>query len=280
MPEPQRPSVSIVTTCKGRLAFLKRTLAAMLDTGLPVTVVDFDCPEGTRGFLTAHHPEVRVAAVDGQPDFNPAMARNIGALNCTGDMILFLDCDTVLSEGFIKFLDETELSDDAFFTCGLSVQDLTGACLVPRRRFERIVGYDETFTGWGYEDVDLYRRLEARDLQQRIFPPGLMTAIPHSDAMRLEFMGKGNKWAGQRLNCIYSDVKLDIEGAVRRPLRPAERREVRSIVAEALTRARATGQSAPFSVALTTIRVGATPDVAGDAAYSLARVFKYTASLG
>ena len=280
MPGARRISVSIVTTCKGRLAFLQRTLPSMLGTGLPVTAVDFDCPEGTRDFLAANYPTVRIAAVDAQPDFNPAMARNIGARNSTGDMILFLDCDVVLSKGFVEFLDETELSDDAFFTCGLSVQDLTGACLVSRRRFERIGGYDETFTGWGYEDVDLYRRLEARDLQQLNFPTGLMTALPHSDAMRLEFMGKGNKWAGQRLNCIYSDVKLDIEGAMRRPRNPAERQEVRKIVSGALARAKATGQAAPFSVELKTIPVDATPDVARDAAYSLARVFTYTATLG
>ncbi len=252
----------------------------MLDAGLPVTVVDFDCPEGTRTFLATHYPAVRVAAVDHQPEFNAAMAHNIGARNSTGDMILFLDCDVVLNAAFAKFLDETEFSDDEFFTCGLSVQDLTGACLVARRRFERIGGYDEVITGWGYEDVDLYRRLEARGLQQRAFPPDLMTAIPHSDAMRLEFTGKGNKWAGQRLNCIYSDVKLDIEGALRRPLGSAERHELRKIVSEALARARTTGQPAPFSVALNTIRVDATPDVAADAAYSLARVLSYTASLG
>lgn len=107
-------------TCEGRLAFLRQTLPLMLRTRLPMTVVDFDCPDGTRGFLAANYPAVRVAAVDGQPD--------------------------------------------------------------------------KAITGWGYEDVDLYRRLQARDLRQRPFPQGLMTALPHSDAMRLEFLGKSNKW--------------------------------------------------------------------------------------
>ncbi|MGH7125160.1 MAG: glycosyltransferase family 2 protein [Stellaceae bacterium] len=253
----------------------------MLNTGLPVTVVDFDCPNGTRGYLAANFPSVRVAAVDGQPIFNPALARNIGARNSTGDTILFLDCDVMLTERFANFINESEFSDDEFFTCGLSIQDLTGLCLVERRRFDRIGGYDEVFAGWGYEDVDLYRRLEARGMQQRHFPPGLMTAIPHSDAVRLEFRGNGhNKWAGQRLNAIYSDVKLDIEGAVRRSLNPAERQEVRNIVAAALERAAATNQPAPFAVSLKTLQVRATPDVAHDAAYSLGRVFHYTVALG
>lgn len=275
-----RPVISIVTTCKGRLAFLKRALPQMLATGLPTIVVDFDCPQGTRGFLAENHPAVRVAAVDDKPGFNAAMARNVGAQSSTSDMILFLDCDVVLSDAFAGFLDETEFSDHAFFTCDLSVQDLTGSCLVSRSWFDRIGGYDEMFTGWGYEDVDLYRRLEARGLQHRFFPPRLMAAIPHSDAIRLEFRGIGNKWAGQRLNSIYSDVKLDIEGAVRRPLSPAERQEVRKTVSEALHRARMTGKAADFSVRLKAIRVDATPDLAADIAYSLARVFHYTASFG
>jgi hypothetical protein len=35
-------SVAIITTCKGRLAFLKQTLPLMVATGFPVTVVDYD----------------------------------------------------------------------------------------------------------------------------------------------------------------------------------------------------------------------------------------------
>lgn len=280
MPSTPRPSFCIVTTCNARLAFLKQTLPLMLGTGFPVTVVDFDCPDGTRQFLAANFPAVRVAAVDSQTLFNPAMARNIGARNSTGDMILFLDCDVMLSERFAEFLSETKFSDEEFFTCGLATHDLTGLCLVARRRFERIGGYDEAFSGWGYEDVDLYRRLEARDLRQRPFPQGLVTALPHSDAMRLEFMGKGNKWAGQRLNSIYSDIKLDIEGAMRRSLELAERQQLRKIVVDALGRATAAGQPTSLSVSLETFRVRATPDVAQDAAYSLARTLNYTIALG
>src|SRR5260370_36666861 len=97
-----------------------------------------------------------------------------------------------------------------------------------------------------------------------------MSALPHSDAIRLEFRGtRGSKWASQRLNSIYSDVKFDTEGALGRPLTSTERQLIRTNVAKALASAQATGQAARFSVSLQTRQGKATPDVAKDAAYSL-----------
>jgi len=76
------------------------------------------------------------------------------------------------------------------------------------------------------------------------------------------------------------DSRLPIVGAVQRPLSAAERQEIRKIVSEVLGRAKESLQAARFSITLQTIRVDATPDVASDAAYSLAREFHYAASLG
>jgi hypothetical protein len=56
-------SVAIITTCKGRLAFLKQTLPLMVATGFPVTVVDYDCPEGTGDWVAANFPDVNLVRV-------------------------------------------------------------------------------------------------------------------------------------------------------------------------------------------------------------------------
>ena len=48
------PRASIITTCKGRLHHLRRTLPCMLaqgcDFAYEVVVVDFGCPQGTFDF--------------------------------------------------------------------------------------------------------------------------------------------------------------------------------------------------------------------------------------
>ena len=56
------PRLSIVTCCKGRLEFLKRALPTFVaQSDSEVIVVDYDCPDGTKDWVAAHFPDVRVA---------------------------------------------------------------------------------------------------------------------------------------------------------------------------------------------------------------------------
>jgi hypothetical protein len=64
-------AVSLITTCKGRLAHLKETLPAFLaqGAGCEVIVVDYDCPEGAATWVNANHPRDR-SPFDGSPFFD------------------------------------------------------------------------------------------------------------------------------------------------------------------------------------------------------------------
>ena len=61
----------VITTCKGRLEHLKQTLPRWLaEPNVFVTVVDYDCPDGTAAWVKENYPEVEVIHVKNRPKFN------------------------------------------------------------------------------------------------------------------------------------------------------------------------------------------------------------------
>jgi|SRR5579883_844521 glycosyltransferase involved in cell wall biosynthesis len=286
MPTDSQLDGCIVTTCKGRLEFLRQTLPLMIATGLPVTVVDFDCPDGTADYVGQNHPAVNVVHLKNQPIFSLSIARNEGARHSKGALIAFIDSDVMLTEGFGAFVRARERSEDEFFTGDLG-NSLAGQCLVPRGRFDEIGGYDEAIVGWGFEDYDLYSRLTAKGARQELFPSGLMSSIPHAESLRLRFTGENkNRWVSHRINSVYSHIKRDIEGASR-PLTLKERRDLRQMVERVIGRLRASGSGAlAFSLPLKELSLAVTPDVlasdtkAKEGAYHLDCSLTYTLSLG
>ncbi len=154
------PKFSIVTTCKGRLSDLKQTLPTFVaQTGAEVVVVDYDCPDGTRGYVAEHYPEVRIVAVADKPKFNLSQARNAGAAEATGDFLVFLDADIMIAEGLLHYL-ATNVKNRSYGTFGGGVANsVRGSCVVDRVLFEAAGRYDEVIEGYGGEDLDLYSRL-------------------------------------------------------------------------------------------------------------------------
>jgi hypothetical protein len=151
---------SIITTCKGRLDNLKRTLPEFLkQENTEVVVVDYDCPDGTSDYVNRVYPAARVVAVDNKPRFNAANARNIGAAQARGDFLIFLDADVVIAENFIQHIDKL-IKNHSFALFGPPAQNsLRGSCVVWRKDFENIGGYDELLGGYEGEDLELYARL-------------------------------------------------------------------------------------------------------------------------
>jgi len=231
--------LTIVTTCKGRLAYLKQSLPTMLRTGLPVVVVDYDCPDGTRSYVGEHFRAATVVAVDNEATFNLSRARNLGAAAVTTGFIGFFDSDALLQSGFAEALANIPLAEDLF--CVAGDNDLHGQCIVAKAAFEKVGGYDEAMAGWGGEDGDFYLRLLAAGYRRMMLPAGLVTSIAHGDSERLKFTGTGRRADSHRLNVTYGAMKRDIEalqGGAR--LSREERLALRQQVADALRRAGAT----------------------------------------
>ena len=157
---------SVVTTCKNRLQYLMHSLPSFLDQAdAEVIVVDYNCPQRTAELVTEKFPRVRAIRVPDVEGFNLPRARNIGASQAKGSILAFVDADVVLGQNFLAEMGP-KLSRNTF---GIFDEpaELRGTCLVHRAAFDRVQGYDEVVVGYAWEDLDFYRRLNARRLWHR-----------------------------------------------------------------------------------------------------------------
>lgn len=194
-----RPAVSVVVPYYRDQELLDLVLARLRAQrgvlgGLEVVVADDGSPRppetGAPGGAVAAISTVRQA----RGGFRVAAARNLGAANATGRVLLFLDGDTVPEDGYVAALQQvcldgptlavgrrrhawlrghpwppsSELSDPAWLQEGYAATDdlraaddasfrfVLGAVLaLSRAVWEQVGGFDETLTGYGGDDWDL-----------------------------------------------------------------------------------------------------------------------------
>jgi GT2 family glycosyltransferase len=234
-------SFSIVTTCKGRLDHLKQSLPAMIAQGAKeVIVVDYSCPQGTGAFVRANFPSVRVVTVEGETYFSLWKARNAGASVAGGDVLVFVDADTVLAEGAIARMSDSlpkhaygffdHKTSRAFNRSGpaLAANQLKGFHAVPAEAFRRLGGYDEVLEGYAAgADTDLEIRLKTIGIERHLLEPSLVdSVIEHDAASRTENHAEPVR-ISYCTGLLYRSAKRLLLGLERKPELPlATRRQL------------------------------------------------------
>lgn len=166
----QNPTIWFCTTCMGRLSNLRVTLTYNLRAMEPfmqyvrLVLLDYNCPDGTSAWIRRHHAD---ALASGQlvllrsttpAHFHMSHAKNV-AHRCAGDGVLCnLDSDNFLDGDYIRYLREFFRRDNGRAILRCTGNGRGGRVAMRRALFEELGGYDESMTGWGYEDVDIVER--------------------------------------------------------------------------------------------------------------------------
>jgi glycosyltransferase involved in cell wall biosynthesis len=187
--------VSIVTTCKNRWDFLKESLSTWLNRGFAeVVIVDWSSETSVSSQIEKMpHGQnlVSVIRVDGEDIFNAGMARNTGARQLLNEYLLFIDSDMV-----IKNWDLTSgisLVPGRFYHGPHNIPPF-GTSLVRAADFRAVNGYSELYTAYGWEDNDLYNRLETNGLQRCLYDDRIVEHKDHDDELRSQHRDqKGRK---------------------------------------------------------------------------------------
>ena len=185
------PRLSIVTCCKGRLEHLKRALPTFVEqVDSEVIVVDYDCPDRTKDWVTSHFPVVRVVTVSDTPILNISRARNLGAKIARAAWLAFCDADQLLTSSFASDL-------WAWMVPGTFVRTFRSTPSGPVSRpipllceaatFWAVGGYDDAISGWGFEDTELIERLDRCGVRGSLAEEVLVETLPHGNAMRSTF---------------------------------------------------------------------------------------------
>jgi hypothetical protein len=206
------PRSSIITTCKGRLHHLRRTLPSFLQQpDSEVIVVDYDCPDDTSGVCAREFPAVRVVKVDDAPRFNLSRARNLGAEAARGEWLAFFDADVAMAPDFFRRLSpalDARGTFHRFFPNDFRTYSACGSCVVRREDYLAVDRYDEVFAGYSGEDQDLYFRLELSGVKgQKMEFDMLAEIIQHRDQERVRFGVFDTVVRHQQVNDVYCLVK-------------------------------------------------------------------------
>jgi glycosyltransferase involved in cell wall biosynthesis len=188
---------------------------------LETIVVDDGSEDGTRAFLGTRAPDAARLAVLAQANAGPGAARNSGARAAAGERLVFLGDDTVPEPGFLAthaappergrpvavlgytswdaermrvtpllrhlnengtqfgyglIRDPEDVPFNFFYTSNVSL---------PRAAFVASGGFDESFSGAAWEDVELaYRLTRANDPLLLVYRPSARTRHDHPTSLR------------------------------------------------------------------------------------------------
>lgn len=218
--------VSLVAACRDRTGFLQTVLPGWLAAMAPddeIVLVDW-------GTATPDHvpvqlvvealkpkdPRVTVVSVPGAETWVLSRAYNLGLSLARGEWILKVDCDTAIGPHFLDKIilppsvkaaaakraaveseDASAESDDRFFyrfswehARSENEQHLNGVVLARAEDLRRVYGYDERIGTYGWDDSDLYERLEkegaslGHGLAARQMPSDSLAHVKHPDELR------------------------------------------------------------------------------------------------
>lgn len=242
------PLVTFVTTCRGRLAHLRRSLPTFVaQPDAEVVVVDYDCPERSGEWVEQGFPQVKVVRASERPRFELSRARNLGAAAATAPWLCFIDADVCIASDFTARL-RSILAPGCFYQAKPRTIETWGTSISARADFERVGGYDEVLQGWGKDDDDYYARLVLAGVRHSTFPGELLQPISHDDAQRVESYELKDRWLSESINHVYCRAKHDLELLRREPLALELRRRLYDEVRAAVLRAR--GTEGPLQIAI------------------------------
>lgn len=210
----QPSNISIVTTCKGRLHHIQKTLPLLVaHAPAEIILVDYGCPDNVGDWVASNYSSVIVVRVNDDDGFCAARARNFGARAASSPWIFFIDADIQVSADLFTWM-ENHLDQRFFYRAGREdgsrKRDTWGTFICSRKIFEAISGYDEVFRGWGGEDDDMYRRLSYFGLIEAEYPGEFVTPIEHDDVERLTFYAIKERDIHHCINWFYIEAKMQM----------------------------------------------------------------------
>jgi hypothetical protein len=177
---------SVFTGCKDRNDNLVQALPSWLahDEVGEVVIVDWSSKtEVADSIANVRDERVKIIRVSGEAHWAYSLPFNLAAKHTSKEYLLRLDSDVVLKEGFFQ---AHELNYAGYMT-GNDQDDtsLTGMLCVHRDHFFAVNGYNEFMRSYGWEDYDIFGRLELeRNLRHSFFSSGTAYHIPHSNEER------------------------------------------------------------------------------------------------
>jgi hypothetical protein len=190
---PARPGISLVTCCKNRNANLLRALPTWLDQPEidEIVIVDWCSDTPVAEEIAAAgiaDPRLRIARVEDEPRWILSYAFNLGFRLARRDRILKVDADIMLDPGFFA---RNPLPSQSFIAGNWRRAEqgqsfVNGFFYIHRADLMAENGFNEHITTYGWDDDELYERLEAADITRIDVAEGTIRHLDHDDEARID----------------------------------------------------------------------------------------------
>ena len=190
--------LSFCIVCMNRIEHIKLTLEQnILENQLPgveFVLLDYNSTDGLEEWVRCNMKEyldnhilVYYKELHARK-FHRTHSRNMVMKLAEGEIVCNLDADNYLGKGFASFvLDQFSRNRNIFLTSSYNQRDAIGRVCVMRKDFLSINGYNESFSGYGLEDIELYNRLQKNGLTQiYVDNSSFFRAISHTNKLRIE----------------------------------------------------------------------------------------------
>jgi hypothetical protein len=208
------PGVSVVSCCMNRTENLLKALPTWLahERVDEIIIVDWSSREPVATSLAAagiDDPRIRIARVVDEPRWILSFAFNLGFRLARHEAILKLDADITLKP---DFFDLNPLPERSFVAGNWEVADkgqehINGFFYVRLSDLLRVKGFNEYITTYGWDDDDIYGRLQQSGLTRVCVDTKSIYHIPHDDAQRL---GSMQQQPGNALEQLHNDTLFKI----------------------------------------------------------------------
>jgi hypothetical protein len=181
------PGISLFTAIKNRHVNFEEVLQSWLmhKQISEIIIVDWDSEKSLAPLIQKYQDgRIILAEVKNQPKWVLSIAFNLSARLTTRNRLLKMDADVKIMPSFFKCHD---LKPGNFY-CGNwqnrrndNEKHLNGTVYLYRDDFITVNGYNEFIKTYGWDDTDLYKRLQELGLKRNDFEYDTLFHIPHNN---------------------------------------------------------------------------------------------------
>src|SRR6266850_919968 len=222
------PRISFCTTSRNRLHHVRETLPQNIADNrdypnLEFVLLDYNSEDGLGDWVRQELGDEIASGrlsyyLAPQPThFHATHSRNMSIRLASGDIVCVVDADNYTGRGFASYLADHVEPDNFLIGCRIEGDDFVaiddqgcvGRYALYKTTFFDVGGMDEAHVGWGYDDVDMYRRLRAKGYRCQSIEPRYVRCIAHDDDERRKELhyrdigrdktgGDGSVWVNAR----------------------------------------------------------------------------------
>lgn len=200
--------ISFVTVCMNRLEHLKKTLLKNIldnsDDFADFILIDYNSSDGLEKWVSdnfilyLNSGKLKYFKTTEPDFFHRSHSRNLGFKLSDKEIICNVDADNFLGKNFSRYIKKQFEENNIVFLYSDYSKDTLGRVAVLKEYFLKIHGYDESFIGYGFEDIDIINRLKKVGNGKLIDNRKFLRSIDHSNLFRIK-----NEQIISRIKKIY-----------------------------------------------------------------------------